>query len=111
MILLRRCLECLKNYFHLLGLQKSLVAPPLGIFSVAPLVNFFFRLQLLHSNTTLLVYGDMTWTLLAATIDSLDELRKCIKSAFLLSPPPAQSCWTVVDSTKSVSAELSDFGL
>jgi hypothetical protein len=23
----------------------------------------------------------------------------------------AQSCWTVVDSTKSVSAELSDFGL
>jgi hypothetical protein len=24
---------------------------------------------------------------------------------------PAQSCWTVVDSTKSVSAELSDFGL
>jgi hypothetical protein len=59
----------------------------------------------------LLVYGDMTWTLLAATIDSLDELRKCIKSAFLLSPPPAQSCWTVVDSTKSVSAELSDFGL
>jgi hypothetical protein len=26
MILLRRCLECLKNYFHLWGLQKSLVA-------------------------------------------------------------------------------------
>jgi hypothetical protein len=31
------------------------------------------------------VYGDMTWTLLAvATIVSLDELRKCLKSAFLL---------------------------
>jgi hypothetical protein len=30
----------------------------------------------------------MTWTLLAATIDSLDELRKCLKSAFLLSRPP-----------------------
>jgi hypothetical protein len=42
MILLRRCLECLKNYFHLWGLQKSLVATPLVIFSVAPLVNFFF---------------------------------------------------------------------
>jgi hypothetical protein len=26
----------------------------------------------------------MTWTILAATIDSLDELRKCLKSAFLL---------------------------
>jgi hypothetical protein len=36
----------------------------------------------------LLVYGDMTWTILAATIDSLDELRKCIKSAFLLSRTP-----------------------
>jgi hypothetical protein len=33
----------------------------------------------------LLVYGEMTWTLLA---DSLDELRKCQKSAFLLSRPP-----------------------
>jgi hypothetical protein len=32
----------------------------------------------------LLVYGDMTWTLLDATIGSLDELRKCLKSAFLL---------------------------
>jgi hypothetical protein len=27
----KRCLECLKNYFHLWGLQKSLVAPPLVI--------------------------------------------------------------------------------
>jgi hypothetical protein len=36
----------------------------------------------------LLVYGDMTWTLLAATIDSLDELRKCLKSALLLSRTP-----------------------
>jgi hypothetical protein len=35
MILLRRCLECLKNYFHLWGLRKSLVAPPLVIFSRA----------------------------------------------------------------------------
>jgi hypothetical protein len=42
MILLRRCLECLKNYFHLWGLQKSLVAPPLVIFSVAPLVKTIF---------------------------------------------------------------------
>jgi hypothetical protein len=41
-ILLRRCLECLKNYFHLWGLQKSLVAPPLGIFSVGPLVKTIF---------------------------------------------------------------------
>jgi hypothetical protein len=52
----------------------------------------------------LLVYGEMTWTLLA---DSLDELRKCLKSAFLLSRPPRAA----VDSIKSVSAELSDFGL
>jgi hypothetical protein len=37
----------------------------------------------------LLVYGEMTWTLLT---DSLDELRKCLKSAF-----------SVVDSTKSVT--------
>jgi hypothetical protein len=42
MILLHRCLECLKNYFHLWGLQKSLVAPPLVIFSVAPLVKTIF---------------------------------------------------------------------
>jgi hypothetical protein len=42
MILLRRCLECLKNYFHLWGLQKSLVAAPLVIFSVAPLVKTIF---------------------------------------------------------------------
>jgi hypothetical protein len=33
----------------------------------------------------LLVFGEMTWTLLA---DSLDKLRKCLKSAFLLSHPP-----------------------
>jgi hypothetical protein len=44
---------------------------------------------------------------LAATIDSLDELRKCLKISFFV----AQSCWTVVDSTKLVSAEMSDFGL
>jgi hypothetical protein len=31
-----------KNYFLLWGLQKSLVAPPLGIFSVAPLVKTIF---------------------------------------------------------------------
>jgi hypothetical protein len=48
MILLRRCLECLKNYFHLWGLQKSLVA------RCPTRENNFFRLQLLHSNTTLL---------------------------------------------------------
>jgi hypothetical protein len=42
MILLRRCLEGLKNYFHLWRLQKSLVAPPLVIFSVAPLVKTIF---------------------------------------------------------------------
>jgi hypothetical protein len=58
----------------------------------------------------LLVYGDMTWTLLAATIDNLDELRKCLKTAFFV-VTHAQSCRTVVDSTKSVSAELSDIGL
>jgi hypothetical protein len=58
----------------------------------------------------LLVYGDMTWTLLGATIDSLDELRKWSKISFFV-VTHAQSCWTVVDSTKSVSAELSDFGL
>jgi hypothetical protein len=52
----------------------------------------------------------MTWTLLAATIDSFNELRKCLKSAFFV-VTHAQSCWTVVNSTKSVSAELSDFGL
>jgi hypothetical protein len=58
----------------------------------------------------LLGYGDMTWTLLAATIDSLDDLRKMSKISFFV-VTHAQSCWTVVDSTKSVSAELSDFGL
>jgi hypothetical protein len=36
------CLECLKNYFHLWGLQKSLVATPLVIFSIAPLVKTNF---------------------------------------------------------------------
>jgi hypothetical protein len=58
----------------------------------------------------LLVYGDMIRTILAATIDSLDELRKLSKISFFV-VTHAQSCWTVVDSTKSVSAELSDFGL
>jgi hypothetical protein len=52
----------------------------------------------------LLVYGEMTWTLLA---DGLDELRKCLKSAFCCHARPD----SVVDSTNSVSAELSDFGL
>jgi hypothetical protein len=58
----------------------------------------------------LLVYGDMIRTILVATIDSLDELRKWSKISFFV-VKHAQSCWTVVDSTKSVSAELSDFGL
>jgi hypothetical protein len=44
------------------------------------------------------------------TIDSLDDLRKLSKISFLV-VTHAQSCWTVVNSTKSVSAELSDFGL
>jgi hypothetical protein len=52
----------------------------------------------------------MTWTILAATIDSLYELRKCLKSAFFI-VTHAQSSWIVVDSIKSVSAELSDFRL
>jgi hypothetical protein len=58
----------------------------------------------------LLVYVDMIRTILAATIDSLDELRKLFKISFFVATH-AQSCWTVVDSTKSVSAKLSDFGL
>jgi hypothetical protein len=40
MTLLRRCLESLKKYVHLHGgVQKSLVALPLVIFSVSPLVK------------------------------------------------------------------------
>jgi Asp/Glu/hydantoin racemase len=49
----------------------------------------------------------MTWTLLAATIDSLDELRKCLKSAFCCHARP-ELLDAAVDSTKSVSAELSE---
>jgi hypothetical protein len=57
-----------------------------------------------------MLYGDMIRTILAATIDSLDDLRKLSKiSFFVVTHAHAQSCWTVVDSTKSVSAELSDF--
>jgi hypothetical protein len=32
-------------------------------------------------------------------------------SVFVVTPAQRQSCWTVVNSTKSVSTELSDFGL
>jgi hypothetical protein len=92
-----------KHYFHLWGLQKPLVAfATRDFFRPHSWKQCFFTLLSPHSNTTLLVYD------LAATIDSLDELRKCLNSAFFVTP--AQSCWTVVDSTKSVSAELSDFG-
>jgi hypothetical protein len=38
------------------------------------------------------------------------RIEKMSKISFFV-VTPAQSCWTVVDSTKSVSAELSDFGL
>jgi hypothetical protein len=44
--------------------------------------------SILWSDFVATSYGDMTWTILAATIDSLDELRKCLKSAFLLSRTP-----------------------
>jgi hypothetical protein len=58
----------------------------------------------------LLVYGYMTWTLLAATIWQFGRIEKMSKISFFV-VMHAQSCWTVVDSIKSVSAELSDFGL
>jgi hypothetical protein len=57
-----------------------------------------------------LVYGYMTWTLLAATIWQFRRIEKMSKISFFV-VTHAQSCWTVVDSTKSVSAELSDLKL
>jgi hypothetical protein len=58
----------------------------------------------------LLVYSYMTWTLLAATIWTFGRIEKMSKISFFV-VTHAQSCWTVVDSTKSVSAELNDFRL
>jgi hypothetical protein len=70
--------------------------------------KWFADAQLIQNSLavwTLVVYGDMIRTILAATWwtqpnNCLDELRKSFKISY----------WTVVDSTKSVSAELSDFG-
>jgi hypothetical protein len=60
MILLHRCLECLKNYFHLWGLQKSLVAPPLGIYLHRKMQVMGLLLKTIH-NIKLSFFYYISW--------------------------------------------------
>jgi hypothetical protein len=98
-----RCL----HYYKYINLGPY-VPSSFGLATVRGLVHNVCKTVWLSE--ALLVYGDMIRTILAATIDSLDDLRKLSKISFFV-VTHAQSCWTVVDFTKSVSAELSDFGL
>jgi hypothetical protein len=52
----------------------------------------------------LLVYGEMTWTKVDTLGWQFGQIEKMSKISFFV-VTPAQICWTVVDSTKSVSAE------
>jgi hypothetical protein len=69
--------------------------------------DIFFKCSVHFCDTTD-IYHNVRKTVCQS--EAFGRIEKMSKINFIV-VTPTQICWTVVDSTKSVSAELSDFGL